>query len=69
MIALPIKKRVTAITNGWADSKPILVATEAEDHKKAKTIPAIVSLTLVAFNKIFLLRGANLLLAKLKKKF
>ena len=48
---LAIKKRVTAITKGWADCKPILVAAEAEDHKMAKQIPAISSLKL--FSDLF----------------
>ena len=46
IMMLAIKKRVTAITKGWADSKPILVAAEAEDHKMAKQMPAISSLKL-----------------------
>jgi len=35
-----MKKREVAITKGCADSNPILVATEADDHKTAKAIPA-----------------------------
>ena len=33
-----------AITNGWEESKAILVAVDADDHKNAKTIPAIIHL-------------------------
>ena len=33
------KKRETAITKGWADCSPNLVAAEADDHKMANMIP------------------------------
>jgi hypothetical protein len=33
-----------AITNGWEESNAILVAVEAEAHRNAKTIPAIIHL-------------------------
>ena len=46
----PIKKRVTAITNGCADSNPIFVAADADDHRMAKHNPAAASLMPVAFN-------------------
>jgi len=54
MIMPPIKKRVTAITKGCADSSPILVAADADDQRMAKKIPAAVSLMPVAFNQFFL---------------
>jgi hypothetical protein len=40
IIAAATPKRTTAITKGWADNKPILVAVEADAHKMAKDIPA-----------------------------
>ena len=40
------KKRGTAIINGCADSSPILVAAEADAHRKANTIPAVNNRTL-----------------------
>ena len=49
MIIPAKKKRITAITNGCAYCKPILVVTEADGHKRANKIPAI-------SNLIFLLK-------------
>ena len=47
-----------AITNGWEESKAILVAVDADAHKNAKTIPAtihlyscLIVLTLLSSNK------------------
>ena len=54
IIVAPMKKRVTAITKGCADSNPILVAAEADDQRMAKKIPAVVSLMPVAFTRIFI---------------
>lgn len=48
-MAPPMKKRVTAITKGCADSNPILVAAEADDHNIAKQIPAAMSFIPVVF--------------------
>lgn len=39
----PIKNLVTAITKGWADCSPILVAADADDHNMAKKIPAVIN--------------------------
>ncbi|MEN9906926.1 MAG: hypothetical protein RLZZ540_67 [Bacteroidota bacterium] len=39
MIAPAIKNRKIEITKGWAEASPILVAVEADDHKKANSIP------------------------------
>lgn len=33
-----------AITNGWEESKAILVAVDADAHKNAKTTPATIHL-------------------------
>jgi len=52
MIPPPIKKRVTAITNGCADVNPIFVAAEADAHRIAKRIPAAVNFIPDGLNKI-----------------
>jgi hypothetical protein len=44
-IIIPATANLTcAITNGWEESNAILVAVEAEAHRNAKTIPAIIHL-------------------------
>lgn len=50
------KKRETAITKGCANCSAILVVTEAEGHKSAKKIPAVINdifLLLPFFNDYF----------------
>ena len=63
----PMKKRVTAITNGCADSNPILVAAEADDQRMAKKIPAVVSLMAVAFTQIFI-RSFKIFFGEIKER-
>jgi len=56
MSTLARKKRVTAITKGWANCNPILVVTAAEGHKTAKKKPAKMSwkfLLMTGFNYVF----------------
>jgi hypothetical protein len=40
MMAAAMANLVTAITRGWADVNPILVAVEADAHNTAKLNPA-----------------------------
>ena len=41
-------KRITAMTNGCAETSPILVAVDAEAHNTANVVPAISHLYLLA---------------------
>lgn len=52
MIVPAIRNRKIAITKGWAEISPILVAVEADDHKKANSMPA--SRSFHSFNLILL---------------
>lgn len=57
-----MKNLETAITKGWADCSPILVAADADDQSTAKKNPAIIKLNLVAeffFNEVYCLVDAN----------
>lgn len=40
MITPAIRNRKIEMTKGWAEASPILVAVEADDHKKANSTPA-----------------------------
>ena len=51
-----------AITNGWEESKAILVAVDAEAHKNAKAIPAMIQLYSCLIGNV-LLKGNKILIS------